>query len=270
MKRRSYTFHPRINILIIILLLIYSGVNAQQELSSVPDLREYKNSEEIGGIRLDLSKDLKEQLIPVDSLIEIATNYNPEIKSQQSLVQAGEEQVKLGRREWQNGVSLTFNQNLGNQTLLYNTNLEPVGAQSQSQTTGYRLGFNVSLPLYLLSGRTSRINVFQKELEVRKETGEKLKLDLSRQVIFEYNNMLSTHQMLLIASNSRSTSRMLMDMATQQFKQGDITIADYSSVMSIATKSESDYEIAKRDFYSWYLQFEKLLGARLDTLTRKK
>jgi outer membrane protein TolC len=62
---------------------------------------------------------------------------------------------------------------------------------------------------------------------------------------------------------------MLMDMANQQFQQGDITIGDYTSVMGLASKAESDYEIAKRDFYTWYQQLERLVGVRLDKLTRK-
>jgi outer membrane protein TolC len=128
----------------------------------------------------------------------------------------------------------------------------------------------VNIPLFWLFGRTSRINVYEHELEVRRLTEEKIAMDVSRQVILEYNNMLSTHRLLLLASKSRGTSRLLLDMADKQFAQGDITIADYTSVSAIASKAEQDYEIAKRDFYNNYQQLEKLLGVRLDTLVRKR
>lgn len=223
----------------------------------------------VDDIKLDLTKELLNQLVPLDSILKLAVYNNPGVKAQEALIAAGNEQVKLGRREWQNGVFLSYNQNIGNQTLFYNSNQEPVGTQSQSLSTGYRLGLNVNIPLYLFFARNNRINIYKQELEVRKETNEKLKLDLERIVIAEYNSMLSTHRILLIASNSRSASRMLMDMANQQFQQGDITIGDYTSVMGLASKAESDYEIAKRDFYTWYQQLERLVGVRLDKLTRK-
>jgi outer membrane protein TolC len=220
-------------------------------------------------IRLNLNKELKDQLLPIDSLIEIAARNNPSIKAQEALMNAGEDQIRFARREWQNGISGFFTQSMGNQTLFFDSNQEPAGVQSQSLVTGYRFGLNVNIPLFWFSARTSRINVFKNELDVRAKTRDKLKLDLARQVVYEYNNVLSTHRILLIASSARGNARMLLDMADKQFAQGDMTIADYSSVFAIATKTESDYEIAKRDFYSWYQQLEKLIGVRLDTLIRK-
>lgn len=225
-------------------------------------------SDEIGA--LDLTKELREQLIPLDSIISIAVLNNPGIKAQEALVEAGEDQIKFSRREWQNGVFGTFTQTLGNQAVILNTNQEPDAIQSSSVQSGFRLGLNVNIPLFLLFGRTSRINVYEHELEVRKRTEEKIKMDVSRQVVYEYNNMLTTHRIMLITSNSRGTTRLLLDMAEKQFAQGDISIAEYSSVAAIATKAESDYEISRRDFYTYYQQLEKLLGVRLDTLVRKR
>lgn len=219
---------------------------------------------------LDFNKDIKDQLISLDSLILIAIQNSPSIKAQEALVEAGEDQIKFTRREWQNGVSGTFTQSLGNQATFFNTNQEPDAIQSSTVQSGFRVGLNVSVPLFLLFGRTSRINVYKHELEVRQQTEEKIKLDVSRQVVYEYNNMLATHRLMLITSNARGTTRLLSDMAEKQFAQGDISIADFSSVSAIATKAESDYEISRRDFYNYYQQLEKLLGVRLDTLVRKK
>lgn len=219
---------------------------------------------------LDLNKELKDQLVPIDSLITIAILNSPTVRAQEALIEAGKDQIKYTKREWQNGVAGTFSQSLGNQAVVYNSNQEPDAIQSATIQTGFRLGFNVNIPLFLLFGRTSRINVYEHELDVRKETREKIKLDVSREVIYEYNNMLATHRIMLIASNARGTTRLLLDMAEKQFAQGDISIADYTSVTAIATKAESDYEISKRDFFNYYQQLEKMLGTRLDKLVKAK
>ncbi|MBK9319454.1 MAG: TolC family protein [Bacteroidetes bacterium] len=239
---------------------------SQTEMVKLPDMTPEPNTSEVSA--LDLNKDLKDQLIPLDSMISIALLNNPGVKAQEALIEAGIDQIKFSRREWQNGVFGSFTQSLGNQAVIFNTNQEPEAIQSSSIQSGFRVGLNVNVPLFLLFGRTSRINVYEHELEVRKQTEEKIKMEVSRQIIYEYNNMLSTHRLMLITSNSKGTTRLLSEMAEKQFSQGDISIAELSSVSAIATKAESDYEISRRDFYNNYQQLEKLLGKRLDTLVR--
>lgn len=219
---------------------------------------------------IDLNKDLLNQLIPLDSIVQIALRNSPTVQAQDALIDAGREQIKFARREWQNGVTGFLTQSYGNQSTFFDSNQEPNTIQTQNLQTGFRLGLNVNIPLFLLFGRTSRINVFEHEMEVRQKTGEKLALDISRMVITEYNDMLSAHRIMLLAAKNRGTTRLLQDMADKQFAQGDISIADYSGVAAITAKSEQDYEIARGNFYSSYQTLEKLLGVRLDTLMRKK
>ena len=72
---------------------------------------------------IDLTKDLREQLVSLDSLITIAALNSPTMKAQDALIEAGTQQIKFARREWQNGVFGTFTQSLGNQNSFYNTNI---------------------------------------------------------------------------------------------------------------------------------------------------
>lgn len=251
-------------------LYIPIRVNAQSAASnSIQEQGLLSINGEITNIKtIDLSKDLRDQLVPLDSLISIATLNSPTIKAQDALIDAGTEQVKLASREWQNGVFGTFTQSLGNQSSFLNSNMEPDVMQTATLQTGFRLGFNVNVPLFLLFGRTSRINVYKHDLEVRKQNSEKIKMDVSRQVVYEYNNMLTAQKMMMISNAARGTSRLLLDMAEKQFSQGDISISEFSTLSAIATKAETDYEISKREFYSNYQQLEKLLGKRLDTLVK--
>ena len=268
-ERISYLF-----ILIISLLASPCFSQGSDEVSAFPytdlNARPALSLNDSALTKIDLNKELVDQIVPLDSLIKVALENSPTIQAQDALIEASKDQIKFARREWQNGVSGFFSQSLGNQSLFYDSNQDLNTVQSKSLQTGYRLGLNVSVPLFLLFGRTSRINVYQHEQEVREKTGEKIKLDVSRQVISEYNSVLSAHRILLLATKSRGTSRLLQDMAEKQFAQGDISIADYSSVAAITSKAEQDYEIARSNFYNVYLSLEKLLGVRLDTLVRKK
>ncbi|MBK7966074.1 MAG: TolC family protein [Bacteroidetes bacterium] len=223
------------------------GIAQTAENGSLQDQGLIEANGEITNIKtIDLTKDIREQLVSLDSLISIAALNSPTMKAQDALIEAGTDQIKFARREWQNGVFGTFTQSMGNQNSFFNTNQEPEAIQSATVQTGFRLALNVNVPLFLLFGRTSRINVYKHELEVRRQTWEKIRMDVSRQVVYEYNNMLTAHKMMMIASASRGTSRLLLDMADKQFSQGDISIADFSSISAIATKAETDYEISKK------------------------
>ncbi len=268
-KNRQYLL-----LLLISLIAKICNAQTQDEVSAFPyvdiNSKPAFNLSDSSLTRIDLNKELVDQFVPIDSLIKVAIANSPTVQAQDALIEASKDQIKFARREWQNGVSGFFSESLGNQTLFYDSNQDLNTVQSQSLQTGYRLGLNINVPLFLLFGRTSRINVYQHEREVREKTGEKIQLDVSRQVISEYNSMLSAHRILLLAAKSRGTSRMLQDMADKQFAQGDLSIADYSSVAAITSKAEQDYEIARSNFYNTYLSLEKLLGVRLDTLVRKK
>ena len=118
----------------------------------------------INEIKLDLNRELKDQLIPLDSLIEIAIKNSPNVKSQEAIIRQGEEEVKVGKKEWQNGVFLSGVQSIGNSTQFFNSNNEPVGTQSQSKNTGYRIALNVNIPLYLFSARNNSMLKHHKSL----------------------------------------------------------------------------------------------------------
>lgn len=267
-----FVFFDKIIIIFLLTAQTFTVYSQENEVSAFPffDTNKPFQLTDTIGQHIDLNKELLNQLVPLDSIIKLALANNPTLQAQDALVEASKDQIKFARREWQNGVSGFFTQSYGNQSMFFDSNQETTTVQSQSLQTGFRLGLNVNIPLFMLFGRTSRINVFEHEMEVRAKTAEKLEMDVSRQVISEYNNMLSAHRILLLASKSRGTARMVQDMADKQFAQGDISIADYSSVAAITAKSEQDYEIARGNFYSTYQSLEKLLGVRLDTLVRKR
>ena len=218
---------------------------------------------------LDLNKDLKDQLLPVDSLIDLAIANNPGIKMQDALVQSGEQQIKFSSKEWLHDIVFNFNDNYGNSTLFYNTNQTPVETQSKNLTSGYRVGININIPLYEVFGRNNRVGVYRAELHAKEEKVKDLELELARRVIYEYNYVLASHRVMQISSNANEAAALHLQMADREFKEGTIPVADFSRITEFATKAQIDFEISKREFFSWYQQLEKLIGVRLDTLVRR-
>lgn len=217
---------------------------------------------------LDLNKDLKDQLLPVDSLIELAIKNNPGIKMQDALIQSGEQQIKYSSKEWLHDIVFNFNNSYGNSSLFYNTNQTPVEVQSKNITSGYRAGININIPLYEVFGRGNRIGVYRAELHAKEEKQKDLELEVARRVIYEYNYVISAHRVMLISSNANEAAALHLQMAEKEFQEAAIPVADFSRITEFATKAQIDFEVSKREFFSWYQQLERLIGVRMDTLVR--
>jgi outer membrane protein TolC len=232
--------------------------------AEVTDLNEFQSS------RLNLNQELKDQLIPVDSIIQIAIKNNPGVKMQEALIKSGESQVQYAKREWLRDISFTFNNSYGNSTMFYNTNELPTELQTQNLNTGYRAGINISIPLYELFGRPHRVNIYKNELEAKEEQRRNVEMELARRVIYEYNYTIAAHKMMMISSESMQAALTHQAMADKEFSEGVSPISESARITEFAAKAKLDFEIAKREFFLWYMQLETLLGVRLDTLIRTK
>lgn len=226
------------------------------------------NSEMPG--KLDLNKDLKNQLLPIDSIVMIAIRNNPGVKMQEALVRSGEEQVKYSKSEWLRNISLNFNNSYGNSTFFYTTNETPDQLQTQNLNTGYRAGININIPLYEFFGRQHRVNVYRNELQAKDEQRKNMEMELARRVIYEYNYTLASHRMMLISSENLQAALMHQEMADKEFHEGVISVGESARITEFAAKAKMEFETAKREFFQWYMQLETLLGVRMDTLVRIK
>lgn len=219
---------------------------------------------------LDLNRDLKEQLLPVDSIIQIAIKNNPGVKMNEALVKSGEAQVKYAKSEWLRDISFNFTNTYGNSTLFYTTNETPVETQTQNLNTGYRAGININIPLYEVFGRQHRVDIFRNELLAKDEQRKNTEMELVNRVIYQYNYAIAAHRMMMISSENMQAALTHLAMAEKEFSEGVIPIGESARITEFAAKAKMDFETAKREFFVWYMQLETLVGVRLDTLVRTK
>jgi outer membrane protein TolC len=243
---------------------------AEEENDLTGDSSETTDFNTLTSTKLDLNKDLKDQLIPVDSIVELAIHNNPGVKMQQALVESGEAQVRYAKSEWLRNIAFNFNNSYGNTTLFYNSNESATELQTQNLNTGYRAGININIPLYEFFGRQHRVNVYRSELTAKDEQRKNVELELARQVIYEYNYTIAAHKMMLISSENLQAALTHQAMADKEFSEGVIGIGESARITEFASKAKIEFETAKREFFNWYMQLETLLGVRLDSLVRKK
>jgi outer membrane protein TolC len=218
--------------------------------------------------KLDAERDLDDQLLPVNEIIEIAIRNHPQVKEQEETRKALEYQAEQARRQWQQNI-------VGNASYFQGTQYQVSTIPNDNTQTaifgnGLRYGVSVNVPLFEFSGRKSRIRAFQHQAAASTYRKEEIELELSRQVIFEYTRLVTAQRMLKIEARGRDQTAMHLSNAELEFKSGDISISEYARISDVAKKAELDFEIARRDFFTAYYQFEQLVGEKMENLTVRR
>jgi outer membrane protein TolC len=214
----------------------------------------------------DLNKDLYLQLPPLDSLIIIAVQNHPTVNLNQELIGSADQRLKIAQKTWTNMLSGFMNYGYGNQTLVAtgssNTDILNIA-------NGYRVGFNLNVPLNEFATRKNRITLARHEIEATRYKTEEMSLVISEQVIEEYHYLLSNQKMMQIRFSMKEAARTNTIIAEQDYKSGNIDVTSFTRMMEISTIAQSEYEVARRNFRMSYDKMCILLGTPLHLLYRK-
>ncbi len=234
---------------------------------SYAQVREVKN---VDSVQLDESKDLQQQLIPLDSIIDIALKNSPSVKFQQDVVDASKYQIEYIKREWTNDVAAYANFANGNQLLVSQDNQTPTSVTSSSLSNSYRAGVQLTVPLYNFTGHKSRVNIYKAELQSSIDKRDAVKQDLVRYLIQIYYDLLYSRNLVTIRSDAKQAGINQYHVAEQEFRDGVIAASELSRLKTIEANARVDYEEAKRQFSTNYYQFLNLVGVPVEKLMQKR
>ena len=218
---------------------------------------------------LDEQKDLQAQLIPLDSIIEIAVQHSPSVKFQTNLIASAKSQLEFSKRLWTNNIVGFVNYSSGNQSIVTADSQNAGSLSASNITSGYRMGVQLNLPLYELVGRKSRINLYKYELNSTVDKKDESIQELKKEVIQAYYSLLYYSNLLNIRSEAKQSTINQYLLAQNQFKDGIIDIAELSRLKTIEVNARADYEEAKRQFSTLYFQLEPLIGVPIQQLIKK-
>jgi outer membrane protein TolC len=251
------TLTMKSSIFVLLFLLIFSITNAQTgDKKTAPAL-------------LDEQRDLQAQLIPLDSIIEIAVKHSPSVKFQTNLIQSAKSQLEFSKRLWTNNIVGFVNYSTGNQSIVTADSQNAGTLAASNITSGYRMGVQLNLPLYELVGRKSRINIYKYELNSTVNKKDESIQELKKEVIQVYYSLLYYNNLLTIRSEAKQSTINQYLLAQKQFQDGIIDIAELSRLKTIEVNARADYEEAKRQFSTLYFQVEPLVGVSIQQLIKK-
>lgn len=239
------------------LILLYLPVKGTGQGAS-PDFTE----DEDAFLFFDLTVELDQQLLPLDSLVKQATATHPTVLLNKELEQSAEQRLALAAKTWTNMLSAFANYSYGNQSLI-TTGLDE--RDMLNIANGYRAGINLSIPLSEFMTRKNRMNFERHEIRATQFKTSEMSLVIANQVTEEYYNMMLAQRLMLIRQNMQENSRNNLRITELEYKAGNLDIRDYTRMMEIETLARTEFERARRDFLLAYNRLEILLGIPLVT-----
>lgn len=243
-----------VRVLPIFLMAICTVLSAQEEQAS-----------EL--IYLDLSRDIQEQLPPLQILLERAGANHPSVQFNNSLAKAYASRIDVEEKSWTSHINGFFNYGYGNQSLIA---AGSVNNDFVNIANGYRTGININIPLYEFVTRKDRLRQRNYEYEAQVFKKDELILEVHNQVVEQYHNLILSQKLMNLRKEMVEKARQSMNIAEQEFKVGNIDVASYTRMIEIYTINSSQYEMARMDFMKAYDKMELLLGESIIELLNEE
>lgn len=219
---------------------------------------------------LDINQDIAVQLLPFDDLLKIAVSRSPLIKYQDEVANSlGEAEQVAKAQIWQN-VAGFGNYSAGNQSLVTTGVGQGAPAQGSSLqlANGYRAGVNVQFTLFDLFGRKHLIRQAASNHKAAVLQKETIELQLKRELITIYQDMITTQQLLKILLIDEQASLTALRVGEASIQKGQITADALASTTSRYVQAKTASEQIKGSFLKNVRYFEALMGMPIQRLKR--
>ena len=156
-----------------------------------------------------------------------------------------------------------YDYSAGNQSLVV-TGLQ--NNDINNLTNGYRAGVNISLPLYQLTTRKTRIRLQQQELRATEYKTQEVEIEVARLVIEEYNNVIAGQKLMKNQSEMVELARSNFQIAEAEYKTGNMEGAVFIRNAEILNIARANYENARKEFFIAVQNLELLIGSPLSQI----
>ena len=107
------------------------------------------------------------------------------------------------------------------------------------------------------------------ELEMAKAKRMDQEMDLRRLIIQDYFNLLAAQKLLWIRTQDVESAKLTSEIATVEMKRGKIHPQELSRLKNLQALAESNLELTKKDFMTYYYFLENWIGVKLTSLKIK-
>ena len=222
----------------------------------------------------DLLKDNIESILPpLQEIIDTAIARNPYVKFRDLQIVVNEHKLKADRLDWTRDLGFQTDVRYGTFDNFATNVVEgqnPALSSTRNTQTNYGIGGYIRIPFYDFLNRRNQIKLSKAEIEQAQNYSQVQRSELRQLVIKQYNELIVKHKLLKIKSKYAETAKINMEMAEKQFLNGVVSVAEYSAITEIVSRSEADYESSKMDFRTAFMILEEIVGIKFNLTDKLK
>ncbi len=215
-----------------------------------------------------ITDDITKRLPPLNVLIDSAAYNSPSMRYQDLKADYYYYEQLTAQRAWLEHFSLNWDMNIGRWDFWDQDNYQKIGKyfHSWSWRTNYATGFYIRFPLASIFDRRNRINKQKKWIEISLTQKEINKRFLAKEVIDHYNNLVQYQQYIKIYNEYQNFTMMQMQMAQNEFLNGEISTAEYTRLKEIQTRGAINFQQAIAEFNKEYKLLEVTTGMKFNLI----
>ena len=217
---------------------------------------------------LDIDQDIAVQLLPFDDLLKVAVAYSPLIKYQNEVANSLNSAYNITKTQILQNVSGFASYSGGNQSIISSStrlfNSDAIGQIAN----GYRVGVDLRVTLYDLFGRKHQVRQAYsnyRAAEIQKET---IELQLKRDLITVYQDMITAQQVLKIRLTDEQASLAALRIAESEAQKAKITADVLAGATNRYVYAKAIVEETKGTFIKNVRYFEAMMGVPIQRLKR--
>lgn len=213
----------------------------------------------------DASKDIADQLLPLDTILEIAYQNSPTLKFYDAKIRVNKYNMRYIRMMSFKDLSLFYNYSIGDQQIFV-TGTTPV--DNTQFANGYRFGINLQLPLSTLLGHWPRMKQARADHEASIWRKREIRLEVRREVQRIYVNMIEAQRKLNIRTADAQVALLSAQVSEEQLEMGRTPPHEYARIRNIYAIAAVNLEQERANFMRAFFDLEALVGVPMNYLKR--
>jgi hypothetical protein len=217
-----------------------------------------------------LVDNILDKLPPLQILIDSAVRHAPWVRISDVEISMMRYNIKNAKIEWTRNLGFMGELLTGN--LYQFSNNQTSGSTPNEFITNryeyaYHVGLYYRMPINAIIGQKNNVNIAKRELEKNILLKEERSMAIRKEVILVYQDLLMRQELLKIKNESQLTTRMQVQMAEIEFKNGTIKIAELARLVDINAINSYSYKEETFLFYRQYLILEELVGMKFNLIS---